>query len=114
MRGNSKAVNLLDSNTGFCISVITYMELLQGMKNKVELRKFQTALQLWKVKVLQINEIISTKAMFLVEHYALSHSIQLADALIATTTIQQNKTLHTGNLKDFKIIKNLQINPFII
>ncbi len=112
MRDHPKAVKLLDSNKGFLISVVTYMELAQGMKNKEELKALKTALKLWKVKILQIDEVISTKAMFYVEQYFLSHSMQLADALIGSTAILHQRPLHTGNLKHFSVFKELCIHPF--
>ncbi|MCH7516999.1 MAG: PIN domain-containing protein, partial [Bacteroidetes bacterium] len=37
MRGNSKANKVIEKLNGFFISVITYMELVQGMRNKREL-----------------------------------------------------------------------------
>ena len=112
MRDHPMAVKLLDSNKGFLISVITYMELVQGMKNKGELKALKTALQLWKVKILQIDETISIKAMFYVEQYFLSHSMQLADALIASTAILHQLPLHTGNTKHFALFKDIDLHPF--
>ena len=112
MLDHPKAVELLDSNKGFLISVVTYMELVQGMKNKKELKALKTALKLWKVKILQIDEVISTKAMYYVEQYFLSHSMKLADALIASTAILHQLSLHTGNLKHFSVFKDLDIHPF--
>ena len=112
MLDHPKAVELLDSNKGFLISVVTYMELVQGLKNKEELKALKTALKLWKVKILQIDESISTKAMYYVEQYFLSHSMKLADALIASTAISHQLSLHTGNLKHFSVFKDLDIHPF--
>ena len=114
MRDHPKAIELLDSNKGFLISVVTYMELVQGMKNKEELKALKTALKLWKVKILQIDETISTKAMFYVEQYFLNHSMQLADALIGSTAILHQLPLHTGNLNHFSVFKELEIFPFQI
>ena len=112
MRDHPKAVRLLDSNKGFLISVVTYMELVQGMRNKEELKALKTALKLWKVKILQIDEAISTKSMFYVEQYFLSHSLQIADALIGSTAILHQLPLHTGNFKHFSVFKKIDIHPF--
>ena len=112
MRDHSEAVKLLDSNTGFSISVITYMELVHGMRNKQELQALKTALRLWKVQIIQIDEVISTKAMFYVEQYFLSHSMELADALIGSTAILHQLPLHTGNRKHFSVFKELDICLF--
>ncbi len=112
MRDHPQAVELLDSNKGFLISVVTYVELVQGMKNKNELHALKIALRLWEVNILQINEVISTKAMFYIEKYFLSHSMQLADALIGSTAIIYQEPLHTGNLKHFSVFTELDIHPF--
>jgi len=61
------------------------MELVQGMRNKKELNSLRKALHIWNAKILYISEEISAKAMFFVEQYFLSHSIQLADALVGAT-----------------------------
>ena len=37
MNGNMRALNTLEKYHGFSISVITYMELVQGMRNKNQL-----------------------------------------------------------------------------
>ena len=66
MRGNEKARDYLDVNPYFQISVVTYMELVQGMRNKQELRALRRALRNWNVEVIYINEEISSKAMFYV------------------------------------------------
>ena len=111
-RGNRKARTLLEANRGFYISVVTYMELLQGMKNKGELKAFKDALLFWQTKVLQIDETISTKAMFYVEQYFLSHSLQLADALIGATAVVHHGTLVTGNTKHYTVLKELELRKF--
>lgn len=112
MRDNSAAIELLDSNRGFFISVVTYMELVQGMKNKEERQALKTGLALWRAKILHIDEAISTKAMLFVEQYFQSHSMQLADALVGTTALLQKLPLHTGNLKHFSAFKELELRPF--
>lgn len=112
MRDNANAVDLLNSNKGFLISVVSYMELVQGMRNKREFKVLKTALTIWKSRLLQIDEAISTKAMFYVEQYFLSHSIRLADALIASTAVLNQIPLITGDLKHFSIFKELNVHPF--
>ncbi|HDK44039.1 MAG TPA: PIN domain-containing protein, partial [Desulfobacteraceae bacterium] len=87
MQGNEKAFHLIENTDNFFISVVTYMELVQGMRNKKELNNFRQALYAWNTKILYISEEISAKAMFAVEQHFLSHSMQLADALIGSTAI---------------------------
>ena len=112
LRGNEKAQNAINANVPFKISVINYMELIQGMNDKRELRLLQKYFKKWSVEIIQITEIISTRAMFLVEDYYLSHSLELADAIIATTALENNEILLTANDKHYKYIPNIQINKF--
>jgi len=112
MRGNQKAYDVIEKQNGFYISVITYMELVQGMRNKRELALMRRALRKWNAKILFLNEEISTKAMFLIEQHYLSNSLMLADALIAATAISKGFTLFTGNTKHYKVIKNLELENF--
>jgi predicted nucleic acid-binding protein len=50
--------------------------------------------------------------MFLVEQFFLSHSVELADALIGATALIYGQTILTANVKHYKPFKNLQIKPF--
>ena len=112
MKGNEKAYRLIENNKNFHISVVTYIEIVQGMRNKEELKNFRKFLKSCNTHLIYINEEISTKAMFYVEHYYLSHSIQLADALIAATAVSHGLPITTGNYKHYKVIKEIQINKF--
>lgn len=112
MKGNEKAFRLIENNKNFQISVVTYIEIVQGMRNKEELKSFRKFLKSCNTQFIYINEEISTKAMFYVEQYYLSHSIQLADALIAATAVSHGLPITTGNYKHYKVIKEIQINKF--
>lgn len=112
MRGDEKANRAIRNLKGFSISVVTYMELVQGLRNKEELNILRNSLKRWKAGIIYINEEISAKAMFLVEQYYLSHSIQLADALIGATAVIYGLPLLTANTKHYKTIKNIIIKKF--
>jgi len=112
LRGNHKAFKCIENLDNFSISVITYMELVQGMRNKKELNSLRQALHTWNTKILYISEEISAKAMFAVEQHFLSHSMQLADALIGATAISYGLPLLTGNDKHYKIMKEIQLKRF--
>ncbi len=112
MKGNEKAFEAIENSKNFFISVVTYMELVQGMRNKNELNHLRKALHVWNSKILYISEEISAKAMFFVEQHYLSHSIQLADALIGATAIAYGLPILTGNDKHYKIFKDMQIKKF--
>jgi len=113
MRGNQKAYEILNKNKGFIISVVTYMELVQGMRNKQELTLLRKALKIWETKIIYITEEISSKAMFYVEQHYLSHSVQLADALIGATAVAHGELLVTGNVKHYKIVKEINLTGFV-
>ena len=112
LRGNEKAFRTIENLEVFNISVVTYMELVQGMRNKKELNSLRQAIHAWNSKILYITEEISAKAMFSVEQHFLSHSMQLADALIGSTALAHGLPLLTGNDKHYKIMKGVQIKSF--
>ncbi len=112
LRGNEKAKGLIEDLNEFSISVVTYIELLQGIRNKQEHAILKRTLRNWNARTVLINEDISARAMFLVEQYFLSSSFQLADALIAATAITNSALLVSGNRKHYKAIKNLQLKVF--
>ena len=112
-KGHQKAIELIHRLDTFSISVVTYMEIIQGVRNKRELNTFKKALAILKVKIFQIDELVSTKAMFLVEQYSLSHSMELADALIGATAIIKQLPLITGNDKHYKQLPEIKIETFV-
>ena len=112
LRGNQNAYNLIHSLDNFAISLVTHIELVQGMRDKKELKILQNTLKNWGVKTIYLNETISAKALFYVEEYFLSHSMQLADALIAATATEYGLTLITANDKHYKVINGLDMAIF--
>ncbi len=113
MRGNEKAFQVVENSNNFFLSVVTYMELVQGLRNKKELNHLRKALHGWNAQILYVSEIISAKAMFYVEQHFLSHSMQLADALIGATAIAYGFPILTGNDKHYKVMKDLEIKKFL-
>lgn len=113
MRGNEKAYQIVENSNNFFISVVTYMELVQGLRNKKELNQLRKALYGWNAQIMYVSEEISAKAMFYVEQHFLSHSMQLADALIGATAIAYGFPILTGNDKHYKVMKDLEIKKFV-
>lgn len=113
LRGNEASKKIVESNIPFSISVVTYMELVQGMKNRDEMKKFQKQIQKWNVTIIQIDKEISSRAMFYVQEYALSHSMMLADGLISATVVQNGEILLTANEKHYKFIPTIEFKKFI-
>jgi predicted nucleic acid-binding protein len=113
MRGHSGAAARLQSILPWRISVVTYIELAQGCRNKLELTQTKKGLSLRQTEILPINEAISNRAITLIDQYALSHGLLLADALIAATAQEHRLTLLTANVKHFSTIGNLVIEAFL-
>jgi len=112
MRGNQKARQDIDRCPGVCMSVVTYMELVQGMRNKKELRALRDAMRRWEAKVIYLDHEISTRAASYVEEHFLSQSLQLADALIAATAVVHRLPILTADDRHYKVIGELSIERF--
>jgi len=112
LRGNERAADYLDQLPGFSMSSITWMELCQGVRNTAELRVLKRALHYWQADVLHVDNAISARAAFLVEEYGLSHSLQMADALIAATALESGLELVTANDRHYRFIKGMAIQVF--
>ena len=111
-RANPKAINFIHQLDGFSISVVTYMEIMQGTRNQHEAVAFNRLVSQLSIKIIQIDELISSKAMFFVEKYALSHNMQLADALIGVTAINRQLKLATANTKHYQYLQEVKIEKF--
>lgn len=112
LRGNKRAAKLLDSADNFTISAVTYMELVQRVRNKAELQALRKSIRYWNARIHPIDEDISARAMYLVEAYALSHSMQMANALIAASALSIGLPLLTANDKHYRFIDEVEIRLF--
>lgn len=93
--------------------MVTYIELVQGLRNKSELNTLKCFLQSRSVPVLHVTESISSTAMFLVEQHHFSNSLGLADALIAATAMTHGLPLLTANAKHYRVVRNLAVRRFL-
>jgi len=114
LRGNPRAKEVVEAAIPFSVSAVTYMELVQGMKDKLEFRKFQKVFKSWRIETIQIDREISSRAIFYVQEYHLSHFMMMADALIAATAVQESETLLTANDKHYRHIPNLDLKKFSV
>lgn len=112
LRGNENAKKAVIDNQGFSISAVTYMELVQGMKNKKELQVLKNFISSLGIRVIPITPNITEEAIDLVENFYLSSSMELADALIAATCIEYQDVLYTANDKHYKVVDGLKLNIF--
>lgn len=106
LRGNSLAKQFLESTTPE-ISKVTFVELVEGCRNKKDLRLVEKACSL--LFQIKIDMVISEMAIGLLKNYKLSHGLLFLDALIAATALENKLVLITENLKDFRFIKGLKI-----
>lgn len=112
LRGGEKASDYIDSLPEIYISDVTYMELVQGTESKKEFRDLKKTLEKIGAERISVSDSISKKAVELVEEFAHSHSMQLADALIAATAIVCEMPLSSGNRKHFEQIPLLDFHAF--
>ena len=95
------------------ISVVAYMELAQGCRDKAELARLKKGLAARHTEVLPLTLAISQRAAELIDALALSHSMRLADALIGATALEHDLTLLTANTKHFSAVEGLQVETFV-
>jgi predicted nucleic acid-binding protein len=113
LRGYPQATRRLDQLPNLTISAVTYLELLQGMRNKAELVAVQKMLQRRQTLTLPITEAITRHATELMEALTLSHRLQMGDALIAATALKHGMPVLTGNVKHFAAVPALQFEGFV-
>ena len=113
-RGKERAQKIISQNIPFKLSAVSYMEIIQGIRNKEEFNKLKKDLKQWSTEIIQINETISKNAINLMEEYKLSHGLELGDAIIASTALEYNETLITGNIKHYEYMPEINILPFNI
>ena len=92
--------------------MVTYIELAQGCRTKVELNRLKKGLAQSKAQILPLTPAISERAMTLIDGHALSHGLQLGDALIAATALEHGLKLLSGNVKHFAKLPGLSLEAF--
>ena len=112
LRGKKSAATFIDGLEAVSLSAVTYMELVQGMRNNRELQVLRRTLHQRRWSLLSIDATICNRAMGLVEQHFLSDSLQMADALIAATCIEHGETLATANIKHYRPIRGLLIEAY--
>ena len=112
LRGYPKATLRLDALGSLTLSVVSYLEILQGMRNKTELRAVKKMLQRRSASLLPVTEPITHRATNLMESLTLSHGLQLGDALVAATALEHGLAVLTGNSKHFSVVPGLMVEAF--
>jgi predicted nucleic acid-binding protein len=96
------------------ISAVTYMEFVPFCGNKSELAVFEKMLKALHFTVHEVDHAISYPARQLVRQFALSHNMEMGDALIAATALSHKELLCTGNSAHFdKILNGLSLELYL-
>jgi len=111
-RGHEPAARLVEGAQECAISVVTYMELLQGARTREETKVIKRFLADFAFSTLPLTENIGLRASVYVEEYGLNSGMSMADALIAATAVEQGLTLCTANRKRYQPIRDLGIKVF--
>jgi len=111
-RKNARAAQCIDAAPRRCISVLTYMELLQCPQSKEQQQLARDFLSEFNFTILPMTENIGHRASIYIEDYSSATGMRAGDALIAATAIEHNLELLTGNRRHFKAIPGLKLKIF--
>ena len=110
-RGNHQAAALVEREDERCISVLTYMELLQGAREKRQHEYILDFLHEFSFRILPLSENIGHRAAIYIEEYSF-HGLRAGDAIIAATATENGLTLCTTNVRHYRPIKELKLKAF--
>ena len=111
-RGNVRAAHLIESEEERCLSLQTYLELLQCAENRQQHEQTKSFLKTFGFATLPLTENIGHRAAVYIEEYALAHGLRAGDAIVAATAAEHGLTLCTGNGKHFSPIRDLKTRVF--
>lgn len=100
------AVTQYVENLDAAIDTTIYIECIQGSKSNQEKRIIEKYLQ--KFPLFPITPQGSAIAINLIRNYSNSYGLLLPDALIAATALENDLTVVTYNVSDFRFIKDLK------
>lgn len=112
LRGNPKAARAIEKKKKRRLSVISYMELLQGARNKQEIKHIRSFLKDLHFETIVLTENIGHRAAVYMEEYCLKINMCLADALLASTAVENGIQLYTANKKHYQAINELDVKIF--
>lgn len=114
LRGNDRAHRFMElvPHQQRMLSSLTFMELLQGCRNQEEARQAKAFITENISLVIHPDEIISRRAIVLLEQHAFPHGLRIVDALIAATTLETGSSLVTANVKHYRPIARLHLIQF--
>ena len=112
LRGNNHARRVIDGLGAFTISAVSYMEIVQGIRNSAELRLLKRFMVGRGIEIASLDPGITARAMAFVEQYGLRHGVRLADALIGATVSVRGETLLTANTSHYRMMAGVELKTF--
>lgn len=112
LRGNAAAARAVEEADDRIISILSYMEVLQGARDRRDAQESKGFLARRSFQVLPLSERIGQRAAIYVEEYSLGSGIDAVDALIAATAVEHGLALCTGNAKHYRPIAELSVQAF--
>ena len=111
-RGNLRAAATINGEPDRAITIVTFMELMQGARSKLEARQIRESLRRLDFRIVPLTESIGATAAALIQEHSLAHGIQVVDALIAATAIESGQPLCSANAKHFRPVQSLSCVVF--
>ena len=111
-RGNQRALQAVSDAAQRAISIMTYMELLQGARGLKESGNIKTFISEGNFIVFPLTENIGHRALIYVEEHSPGSGMQASDAIIAATAVENGYMLVSGNAKHYKPIRELKFRQF--
>jgi predicted nucleic acid-binding protein len=112
LRGNLKASRAIDAIEQRSVSIVTYMELLQGARDKSEVKAIKSFLADMQFQMHPLTENVGHRASIYMEEYGRTVAMTMPDALIAAAAVEAHEPLLTANDKHYRLVKELEIKRF--
>ena len=112
LRGRLSARRTIEDCDSIDLSAVTCMELVQGVRDKEELRLLRLTIRRDGWRVLPLTEGISHRATMYIENYASSHGLRLADALIAAAAVEYGAVLMTAKVRRYECIPDIALERY--
>ena len=110
LRGNAAAAEMLAGVKQREASLITWLELLQGVRNKREMAELEALFPRLGFTILPLSESVGKRAADYLKEHVLKDGLVIADSLIAATAVEHGLSLATANDKHFRKLGNLKLH----
>ena len=111
-RGAESARAAVGECASVALSAVSYMELVQGVRDKGELLRLRRAIGENCWRVIPVSESVSHRAVVYVERHALAYGMRLADALIAATAVETGEALMTANIRHYRFLADIDVQHY--